>query len=346
MKTLVVYESMFGNTEQMPAVAAGIGETVDVQVTEVADAPTDPGFDVALIVAGGPTHAFSMSRENTRADAISKGAHEGEREFGLREWMAALPSGEHTEKLATFDTKIKSFCCPPQGCRKWERCSPAATACTRRSATCSPTRPGGPRCWPDSSPPPSATPSPLGLSTPPSPTTAGCWGWPCGSHLGRSPGAPGASCGRCRCCLGWPGWRPAPSWTSRAWGQRRAAASPRAALEPEDHGHRARRPGPRPRQPVDRPPGWPGITRLSRCIDGRSGAQLLDGQQRLRAELAERHTAALTAEARATAALVRRDVAESPPSRVPTGDRESANTAVGAAFPGARPVGAVGVPGT
>jgi hypothetical protein len=155
MKTLVVYESMFGNTEQMPAVAAGIGETVDVQVTEVADAPTDPGFDVALIVAGGPTHAFSMSRENTRADAISKGAHEGEREFGLREWMAALPSGEHTEKLATFDTKIKSFCCPPQGCRKWERCSPAATACTRRSATCSPTRPGGPRCWPDSSPPPS-----------------------------------------------------------------------------------------------------------------------------------------------------------------------------------------------
>jgi flavodoxin len=109
MKTLVVYESMFGNTEQMPAVAAGIGETVDVQVTEVADAPTDPGFDVALIVAGGPTHAFSMSRENTRADAISKGAHEGEREFGLREWMAALPSGEHTEKMATFDTKIKSM---------------------------------------------------------------------------------------------------------------------------------------------------------------------------------------------------------------------------------------------
>jgi len=50
-----------------------------------------------------------MSRENTRADAISKGAHEGEREFGLREWMSALPSGEHTEKMATFDTKITSM---------------------------------------------------------------------------------------------------------------------------------------------------------------------------------------------------------------------------------------------
>src|SRR5829696_1374873 len=41
-------------------------------------------------------------------------------------------------------------------------------------------------------------------------------------------------------------------------GQRRAAASPRAALEPGDHGHRARRLGPRPRQPVDRPRAGPG----------------------------------------------------------------------------------------
>jgi len=108
MKALVVYESMFGNTEQIArVVAAGLGESVDVQVVEVAEAAAEPGPDVALIVAGGPTHAFSMSRENTRADAISKGAHEGERGYGLREWMSALPSGQDTEKMATFDTKIK-----------------------------------------------------------------------------------------------------------------------------------------------------------------------------------------------------------------------------------------------
>ena len=77
-----------------------------VQVAEVASAPTEPDPDTALIVAGGPTHAFSMSRTKTRDDAIKQGAHEGEREFGLREWMAALPSGHHTEKMATFDTKI------------------------------------------------------------------------------------------------------------------------------------------------------------------------------------------------------------------------------------------------
>ena len=37
--------------------------------------------------------------------------------------------------------------------------------------------------------------------------------------------------------------------------------------------------------------GKPIIARLSRCIDGRSGARLLAGQQHLRAELAERHSA-------------------------------------------------------
>jgi predicted phosphoribosyltransferase len=110
MKALVVYESMFGNTEQIArAVAAGLGESFDVQLVEVSDAPGEPDPDVALIVAGGPTHAFSMSWETTRADAINRGAHEGEREFGLREWMAALPAGAHTAKIATFDTKIESM---------------------------------------------------------------------------------------------------------------------------------------------------------------------------------------------------------------------------------------------
>jgi hypothetical protein len=99
MKALVFYESMFGNTEQIArAVAAGLGESVEVQVTEVTDAPTEPDPEVALIVAGGPTHAFSMSRESTRADAIAKGAHEGEREFGLREWMPDAVWPTHREE--------------------------------------------------------------------------------------------------------------------------------------------------------------------------------------------------------------------------------------------------------
>jgi type IV secretion system protein VirD4 len=64
--------------------------------------------------------------------------------------------------------------------------------------------------------------------------------------------------------------------------------------------------------------GKPIIARLSRCIDGRKGAGLLAGQQHLRAELAERHSATRTAEARAAAALVearRRGIAAEGPYR-------------------------------
>ena len=110
MKALVVYESMFGNTGQVAeAIAAGLGESVEVEMAEISQAPREPGSDVELIVAGGPTHAFSMSRTNTRSDAINQGATRGEAEFGLREWMAALPSGHHAEKIATFDTKVNTM---------------------------------------------------------------------------------------------------------------------------------------------------------------------------------------------------------------------------------------------
>jgi type IV secretion system protein VirD4 len=64
--------------------------------------------------------------------------------------------------------------------------------------------------------------------------------------------------------------------------------------------------------------GKPIIARLSRCIDGRSGARLLAGQEHLRAELAQRHSAAFSAETRATAALVearRRGLAAEGPYR-------------------------------
>ncbi|GAA2096690.1 flavodoxin family protein [Microlunatus panaciterrae] len=110
MKALVVYESMFGNTEQVArAIADGLRESVETESVEVSEAPKVPGPDVGLIVAGGPTHAFSMSRASTRADAITRGAQEGEQDFGLREWMDGLPSGHHTEKVATFDTRIQTM---------------------------------------------------------------------------------------------------------------------------------------------------------------------------------------------------------------------------------------------
>ena len=107
MRALVVYESMWGNTERVAqAIAAGLRESMEVELTEVIQAPADPGPEVGLIVAGGPTHAFSMSRTTTRADALHRGAEHGESEIGLREWLDGLPTGQHPQRIATFDTRV------------------------------------------------------------------------------------------------------------------------------------------------------------------------------------------------------------------------------------------------
>ena len=106
MKALVVYESMFGNTEQVArAVATGLGWHLDVVLVAVANAP-DTVSDVDLVVVGGPTHAFSMTRQATRVDAVSQGASHGTSETGLREWLATLPAGSRSLPVATFDTRV------------------------------------------------------------------------------------------------------------------------------------------------------------------------------------------------------------------------------------------------
>lgn len=106
MKALVVYESMFGNTEQVArAVATGLGRHLDVELVAVANAP-DTVSDVDLVVVGGPTHAFSMTRQATRVDAVSQGASHGTSETGLREWLATLPAGSQSLPVATFDTRV------------------------------------------------------------------------------------------------------------------------------------------------------------------------------------------------------------------------------------------------
>jgi hypothetical protein len=108
MKALVMYESMFGNSEQVArAVAQGLGEYLDVVVRDVTTTPTSElTEDVDLLVVGGPTHALSMSRPNTREDAIRQGAGQGLANRGLREWLDGLPMDLHALPCATFDTRV------------------------------------------------------------------------------------------------------------------------------------------------------------------------------------------------------------------------------------------------
>jgi hypothetical protein len=106
MKALVVYESMFGNTEKVAqAIVAGISESMDVDAAAAASAPSTVPPDVSLLVIGGPTHAFSMSRRSTREDAIKQGATASAC-VGLREWLAELPARAGTATVTTFDTRV------------------------------------------------------------------------------------------------------------------------------------------------------------------------------------------------------------------------------------------------
>jgi hypothetical protein len=104
---LVIYESMFGNTEQLArAVAEGLElDDVSVTVREVGEATLISPRDVDLLVVGAPTHAFSLSRPSTRDDAVRQGAPESRAGTGLREWLAALPAGNGLG-IAVFDTRV------------------------------------------------------------------------------------------------------------------------------------------------------------------------------------------------------------------------------------------------
>ena len=104
MRGFVVYESLFGNTARVAqAVADGMKKRLDVELHGVAEGLRPGRTD--LLVMGGPTHAFSMSRTSTREDAVKQGAN-GDSTMGLREWLEELPDGNDT-LFAAFDTRVE-----------------------------------------------------------------------------------------------------------------------------------------------------------------------------------------------------------------------------------------------
>jgi hypothetical protein len=103
MRGFVVYESLFGNTFRIAqAIADGMGKRLEVELRNVTER-VQPG-EVDLLVMGGPTHGFSMSRPATREDAVSQGS-DADASVGLREWLDELPEGDDLP-FATFDTRV------------------------------------------------------------------------------------------------------------------------------------------------------------------------------------------------------------------------------------------------
>jgi hypothetical protein len=107
-RALVVYESMYGNTQRIAqAIADGLSTHLKVGVVEVGTAPQHLPPDVGLLVVGGPTHAFGMSRPESRQSAAKRGptplVSQGP---GVREWLNALVLEPSQLVAATFCTKV------------------------------------------------------------------------------------------------------------------------------------------------------------------------------------------------------------------------------------------------
>jgi Flavodoxin domain len=117
MRVAIVYESMYGNTRQIAeAIALGVTQIVAsaaVEVVPVHEAAASLAADADLMIVGGPTHAWSMSRPRTRNAAVDAAGRPGScvnvepdaGGSGMREWLSTLDAVPAA--VAAFDTRRK-----------------------------------------------------------------------------------------------------------------------------------------------------------------------------------------------------------------------------------------------
>jgi hypothetical protein len=106
MRSLLVYESWFGNTRRIAEeIAAALAHEGQVDLVTVDD-PLPPLEDVDLLIVGAPTHIHGLSSKRSREGALTQGAH-GEPGIGVRGWVDALPDGARGPRAAAFDTRAR-----------------------------------------------------------------------------------------------------------------------------------------------------------------------------------------------------------------------------------------------
>jgi hypothetical protein len=104
MRAAVVYESWFGNTRTIAeAIARGLGESYQVTLCTVDEAPLVGELD--LLVVGAPTQVHGLSSETSRKAALERRGTDGEPGIGARGYLEGLP---HVDGLpaAAFDTRV------------------------------------------------------------------------------------------------------------------------------------------------------------------------------------------------------------------------------------------------
>jgi hypothetical protein len=103
MRSLVFYESSFGNTRQVAEkVAESLADAGEVEIFSVDDEVPRLAH-VDLLVVGAPTHVHGLSSTRSRASAVEQGA-DGEAGIGVRGWIDKLPLCGGP-RVAVFDTR-------------------------------------------------------------------------------------------------------------------------------------------------------------------------------------------------------------------------------------------------
>lgn len=91
MKTLIVYDSIFGNTEQIAlAISKSIRKEESVKVSRVADIKPGQLMGLGLLIVGSPTRAFNPTKKITK-------------------FLNSIPiNGLKGVKVSSFDTRIST----------------------------------------------------------------------------------------------------------------------------------------------------------------------------------------------------------------------------------------------
>ncbi|MFB7470742.1 flavodoxin family protein [Kitasatospora sp. NPDC056184] len=121
MHTVIVYESLYGNTREIAEAIAegvhGVDPSASVDCLPVAGASAELTRSADLLVVGGPTHMRGMSSGLSRrmaagAEARKEGHEEAAREAreaaegeGLRTWFRHLRDAGAGTHAAAFDTR-------------------------------------------------------------------------------------------------------------------------------------------------------------------------------------------------------------------------------------------------
>jgi len=113
MKTVIIYESLYGNTRRVAEELARVArEQGDVAVVAVEEAAPDVIHGADLVLIGGPTHVHGLSWKATRQTGVAGMGGDGERAPGidaagpgLRDWFHRVGRVDDVP-AAAFDTRF------------------------------------------------------------------------------------------------------------------------------------------------------------------------------------------------------------------------------------------------